>query len=135
MQFKVPQFIDIEDKVVGPLTFKQFVYLAGGAGLVYLSFKLLPFFIGFLVAAAVGALALALAFVKYNNKPFINVLQSFIVFYSRSRLYLWRKTYTQNKTESQKQKTSLEPSASNLTEAKLKTLSWSLDSIDPQNKE
>jgi hypothetical protein len=29
MQFRVPQFIDIEDKLFGPLTFKQFIYLAG----------------------------------------------------------------------------------------------------------
>ena len=32
MQFQVPQFIEIEDKIFGPLTFKQFIYLAGGVG-------------------------------------------------------------------------------------------------------
>jgi len=42
MRFKVPQFIDIEDKIFGPFSFKQFVYLAGGAGLCYIFFKTLP---------------------------------------------------------------------------------------------
>ena len=33
MRFEVPQFIEIEDKIFGPFTWKQFVYLAGGVGL------------------------------------------------------------------------------------------------------
>lgn len=36
MQFQVPQFIEVEDKIFGPLTFKQFVYIAGGVALMYL---------------------------------------------------------------------------------------------------
>jgi len=91
MQFKTPQFIDIEDKIFGPLTFKQFAYLAGGAGLFYLSFRLLPLILGLVVGPAFAALALALAFVKYNEKPFIHTLQASFKFYTSSRLYLWRK--------------------------------------------
>ena len=41
MQFKVPQFLDIEDKIFGPFTFKEFVYLAGGAGLCFVLYRLL----------------------------------------------------------------------------------------------
>ncbi len=90
MRFKVPQFIDIEDKLFGNLTFKQFVYLAGGAGLVYISFRILPLFIALIVGPALGAFAAALAFYKYNEKPFIHLVESFIKFYLRSRLYLWK---------------------------------------------
>ena len=39
MQFKVPQFLDIEDKIFGPFTFKEFVYLAGGAGLCFILYR------------------------------------------------------------------------------------------------
>ena len=129
MQFKVPQFIDVEDKVVGPLTFKQFAYLAGGGGLVYLSFRLLPIFIALPIAGAIGALAIALAFIKYNEKPFVHVVEAFIKFYTKSRLYLWRK-------QPQKKQASTQPAAiqpfnrSALTDSKLKTLSWSLDVIE-----
>lgn len=133
MQFKVPQFIDIEDKVFGPFTFQQFAYLAGGAGFVYLSFKVLPILIALVVAPIFAALALALTFFKYNDKPFINVLQSSIQFYTRSRLYLWRKQYpTTPKSAVPEAQASIERAA--LTESKLKTLSWSLDVIDPKSE-
>ncbi len=130
MQFKVPQFIDIEDKVFGPFTFRQFIYLAGGAGMVYLSFKVLPLFIGLIVAPVFAALALALTFFKYNDKPFIHVLESFIKFYTRSRLYLWHKKDPTTPKTTIPEATAVEM-RSGLTESKLKTLSWSLDVIDP----
>jgi hypothetical protein len=133
MQFKVPQFIDIEDKVFGPFTFRQFAYLAGGAGFIYLSLKLLPLLIALIAVPIFASLALALTFFKYNDKPFINVLESFIRFYLKSRLYLWHK---QDLTVPKKNASVPEARASNsraaLTESKLKTLSWSLDVIDPK---
>jgi len=129
MQFKVPQFIDIEDKVFGPFTFKQFAYLAGGAGLFYLSFKFLPTIIALILGPAFAALALALAFYKYNDKPFAHLLESLIRFYSRSRLYLWHK---QDMTTAKKDipEAIASKERATLTESKLKTLSWSLDIID-----
>ncbi|MBP9701163.1 MAG: PrgI family protein [Candidatus Pacebacteria bacterium] len=131
MQFKVPQFIDIEDKVFGPFTFRQFAYLAGGAGFVYLSIKILPGIVALIVAPMFAALALALTFFKYNDKPFIHVLESFIRFYSKSRLYLWRKQTTV--TRGSPAITSPKTMRDTITESKLKTLSWSLDVIDPKS--
>ena len=131
MQFKVPQFIDIEDKVFGPLTFKQFAYLAGGAGLTYLSFRLLPIYIGVIFGFGFAALGLALAFAKYNEKPFIHVLESFVRFYTKSRLYLWHKQTPTKENISAAPKASAADRAT-LTESKLQTLSWSLDIIDPK---
>lgn len=132
MQFKVPQFIDIEDKVFGPFTFRQFMYLAGGAGLVYLSFKFLPLILSIIFGPAFAALALALTFFKYNDKPFINVLESFFRYYFKSRLYLWHK---QDPVAPQKSMSEAAASTARgtLTESKLKTLSWSLDVIDPKS--
>lgn len=129
MQFKVPQFIDIEDKVFGPLTFKQFVYLAGGAGLVYLSMKFLPTIIALFMVPLVAGFALALAFFKYNEKPFIFTVEAFIRYYLRSRLYLWHK---QTPTAVTPLVHSAPVDRATLTESKLKTLSWSLDVIDPK---
>lgn len=139
MQFKVPQFIDIEDKVFGPLTFKQFAYLAGGAGFGYLAFRFLPTILALIVAPAIVAFALALAFLKYNEKPFIHVVESFVKFYSRSRLYLWHKqipsTVPMKKSTlsfNESSETGNGHERGTLTESKLKTLSWSLDVIDPK---
>ncbi len=133
MQFKVPQFIDVEDKVVGPLTFKQFAYLAGGGGLVYLSFRFFPTLIALVLAGAFGALAFALAFVKYNEKPFIHTLEAFIRFYAKSRLYLWHKQPPKQQSIVVTEKEEKFNRAT-LTESKLKTLSWSLDVIEPETK-
>lgn len=129
MQFKVPQFIDIEDKVFGPLTFKQFAYLAGSAGLAYLAMKFLPTFIALFVVPAFAGLGLALAFMRYNDKPFIFTLEAFIRYYARDRLYLWHK---QTPKEAPVIKRELEPERATMSESKLKTLSWSLDVIDPK---
>jgi hypothetical protein len=130
MQFKVPQFIDIEDKVFGPLTFKQFAYLAGGAGFAYLSVRFFPWFIAIVLAPAFIGFALALAFFKYNDKPFIFTVESFIKYYLRSRLYLWKAQPKKDPTPPTTMPTT-PASRGTLSESKLKTLSWSLDVQNP----
>lgn len=132
MQFKVPQFIDIEDKVFGPLTFRQFGYLAGGAGFAYLAFKFLPIYLSIIIGPALAGLALALAFFRYNEKPFIHLLESFIRFYMRSRLYLWHKQVPAKPAHTMPEG-KVSPTRATLTESKLKTLSWSLDVINPND--
>lgn len=130
MRFKVPQFIDIEDKIFGPLTFKQFIYLAGGAGLVYLSFTVLPFFFAALVGIPLALFALALAFYKVNDKPFIHMVEAFFTFHTRSKLYLWQKEQAKKQAVATQAAAIEAGKRSVLTESKLKTLSWSLDVID-----
>ena len=130
MQFKVPQFIDIEDKVVGNLSFKQFAYLAGGAGLCYISIRLLPSFVSLFLVPALAGLALALAFIKINEKPFAHTLEAFVRYYLKSRLYLWKKQKSKPQSVSDTKESS--PLRATLSESKLKTLSWSLDIIDPK---
>ncbi len=133
MQFKVPQFIDMEDKVFGNLSFKQFVYLAGGGGLSYIAIKLLPIYLAIILVPALVALALALTFIKINGKPFSHALESYVRYHSKSRLYLWKKEFAKEKepTKELPAKTIRDT----LTESKLKTLSWSLDVIDSKKKE
>lgn len=91
MRFEVPQFIEIEDKIFGPFTWKQFVYLVGGVGFGVVTFIAAPLIVFILVgipAASIGAL---LAFYPVNNRPFSNFLQSVVTFYQSDRLYYWRK--------------------------------------------
>lgn len=128
MQFKVPQFIDVEDKIFGPFTFRQFAYLAGGGGLVYLCLKLLPLMFGILLAMPIAAFALALTFMKINDKPFIDTVQAFIKYHSHSRLYLWKKQ--ESKTMQRPADITITPQARALDKSNLQTLSWSLDVID-----
>lgn len=127
MRYQVPQFIDIEDKVIGPLTVKQFVYLAGGAGMCFILYSLLPLLMAILLMAAVVPLSLALAFYKINNKPFIDFLESAFMFYTRNNLYIWKKEdkkIIQKKAEEAALNQVYVPK---LSDSKLKELSWSLD--------
>jgi len=91
MQFNVPQFIEVEDKIIGPLTLKQFLYIGGGAGLLFMLWfflKLAPFLI---IAIPVVVICGALAFYKVNGRPFIAFLGSWIKYLRKPRLYLWRR--------------------------------------------
>lgn len=89
MRFEVSQFIDVEDKIFGPLTWKQFVYVAGGAGAAVLCYIFLPFFLFLLIAGPIVALAAGLAFVPVNNRPLSHFLESVVRFAASHRLYLW----------------------------------------------
>jgi hypothetical protein len=80
MRFEVPQFIDVEDKIFGPLTFKQFIYLVGGGGTCYLSYKLVLFPFWIILSAGFAIFALLLAFYRLNNRPFIEVAQNWLTF-------------------------------------------------------
>lgn len=126
MQFQIPQFIEVEDKIFGPLTFKQFIYLVGGGGISFVTYSILPFFLAVLFIIPVVALSLALAFYKINNKPFIGVLEAAFKYALGSKLYIWKKS---DRAAVHKEEMS---AAQNLyvpkiSDSKLKDLSWSLD--------
>ena len=131
MQFQVPQFIDIEDKIFGPLTFKQFIYVLGGGGAAFVIYKVIPnFTIAMIVAAPIVIFALALSFYKVNQRPFILILESAIRYYLSSKLFLWqKKSVKSGPTETNESNVIGVPNAINpqLVSGKLKDLSWSLD--------
>lgn len=94
MRFEVPQFIQIEDKIFGPFTWKQFIYLIGGGGIAGVLFITTPFIIFLIFGLPVGGLAVLLAFYPVNNRPFSIYLESMLRFASGTKLYLWRKQNT-----------------------------------------
>jgi hypothetical protein len=96
MRFEVPQFIDIEDKIFGPLTFKQFIYVAGGGGLCFAIYKLVPIFVAVPLIIGIGLLAWALAFYRLNNQPFINIAQAFVIYLFKGKKYIWKKEIKKN---------------------------------------
>ncbi|XKT75296.1 MAG: PrgI family protein [Patescibacteria group bacterium UBA2103] len=101
MQYQVPQFIEVEDKIFGPFTLKQFIYLAGAAGISAVLFLSLPFFFALLLSIPFVGLGGALAFVKINNKPFIEVVESAFFFFTNGKLYLWEKKGVEARKEVQ----------------------------------
>src|SRR3989344_7084547 len=91
MKYQVPQFIEIEDKIIGPLTIKQFTYLVGGGGMAFIFWTFTPIYLAIILIAIIIPLSLALAFYKINNKPFIDFLESAFIFYTKKNLYIWKK--------------------------------------------
>ena len=91
MEYQVPQFIEVEDKVVGSLTFRQFVYIAGTAGLCVVFFAYLPLVLALLLSVPVIALGVALSFYKVNGKSFIQILEAGFNYYTGSKFFLWKK--------------------------------------------
>ncbi len=132
MQFKVPQFIDIEDKIFGPFTFTQFAFLIGGGGIVFVLYKALPFFVSIFLIIPVIILTVCLVFVRINNKPFVYYLQAAFTYFVSSKLYIWKQRLVK-KGEEKEEDIPIPTSVSNipvLSESKLKDLSWSLDVQD-----
>ena len=129
MQFQVPQFIEVEDKIFGPLTFKQFIYMGGGLGTAYILWRVLPAFLALPLILGFVGLAVALAFFQYNGRPFIIGLESAFYYAIRGKLYLWNNTRKKEKAEAVK---TVSPHATQvyvprLSDSKLHDLAWSLD--------
>jgi hypothetical protein len=131
MEYQVPQFIEVEDKIFGPLTLRQFIYIAGGIGIAAMVFVTMPFLLALFITLPVGALTLALAFHKINGKPFIEIMEAAFNYYTNKRLYLWKKEVKRAQVEAPvvQSKVAALPQKS-LSARKLHDLAWSLDIKD-----
>lgn len=141
MQFQVPQFIEVEDKIFGPLTLKEFLYLGGGVGMSVILFLFIPFkIISIPLIIMFMVFSLMLAFYKVNGKPFANTLEAAFYYWGGSKLYIWKKV---DKKPSKKPEEIVKQARSmisvpKLSESKLKDLTWSLDikeSLNPGTRE
>ena len=132
-RYQVPQFIEIEDKIFGPLTLKQFIYLAGGAGLCLFFFTLLPLYIALIFMLPVMGFSAALAFYKVNGRPFIDAVEHAVKYFFGTKLYLWKQ-----RVAGQTPSAAKAPVPANLatlgvpklSQSRLKDLSWSLNIKD-----
>lgn len=138
MEYQVPQFTDVENKIFGPFSFRQFIYLAGGAGLSALLFAALPFIFAIILSIPVAGLAGTLAFYRLNNKPFLDIVEAAMHYFLSKRLYLWRKEdkvatgeplRADSAAISKKRTSPIEK----LTRGKLRDLAWSLDVRDTKD--
>lgn len=134
MRFQVPQFIEVEDKIFGPLTIKQFIYLLGGGGLSFIIYRLIGnLYISIILILPVIAFALALAFYKVNSKPFINVVEAAFTYYIGSKLYIWKKVDKAPVAKDSGTNPAPDFYVPKLSDSKLKDLTWSLDIKQSQN--
>lgn len=127
MRYQVPQFIEVEDKIFGQLTLKQFLYVAGGAAIGFILWSALPSFLALLIGLPVVSFFLALAFYQSNGRPFILTVESAIKYFFATKLYLWKKQEKAPKATEAEEKAVSELFVPKLSDSKLRDLTWSLD--------
>ncbi len=95
MQFKVPQNVQIEDKILPFMTLRQFVIVGVGGGFTYLIYLMLehqssqiwmpPVFI-------LGFLTVAIAFLKIRGISFVNFILLLLERYLNETKRVWAKS-------------------------------------------
>jgi hypothetical protein len=93
-QFIVPQFIEIEDKIFGPITVRQFLILLVGSLLEFLAFRFADFQLFVLLTALIGGTTLLFAFAKINGQTFHYFLLNLFQTLRKPSVRIWRKFYT-----------------------------------------
>lgn len=91
MQFVVPQFIEKEAKIAGPLTFKQFIVIGTAGALCIFLFFVVPLWLFIIIAVVLLGGSAALSFIKINKVSLPVFIKNFFVFLFKPRVYLWKK--------------------------------------------
>jgi len=91
MRLKVPRFLDLEDKMIGPLTLKQFLFLIVGGGVSFVIWYLFNLWAFIIISIPIVGFFGSLAFLKVNGRPFLNFVSSILNFVTKPRLYIWKK--------------------------------------------
>ncbi|MBI4426327.1 MAG: PrgI family protein [Candidatus Kerfeldbacteria bacterium] len=96
-QFIVPQFIDVEDKIIGPISVRQFLTFLVGAALIFANYQIVykvlyPNFWVFAISSIfIFAVAGTFAFLKINGRTFHYFLLNLFVTMQKPRLRVWNK--------------------------------------------
>ncbi|MFH1789817.1 MAG: PrgI family protein [bacterium] len=108
-QFVIPQFIDVEDKIFGPVTTRQFIILLSTSLLLFIIYKLADTTLFIFLLAFFGVSALILAFVKINGQPFHYFILNIAQTMRRPSRRIWRHDYTKEQLKELQERSKVEP--------------------------
>jgi hypothetical protein len=91
MMFNVPQFIDVEDKVAGPLTVKQLLWMIGMASVILIASSIFPAAVAIAIAVPVAIIFVLLAFYRPNGQPLAAYIAHAFFFLFRPKVLVWRR--------------------------------------------
>lgn len=91
MMFNVPQFINIEDKIIGPLGWKQILWLIGLGGILFVLYSFVESRVLIVISIPISALFIALAFFKPYGQPFIKVILFVVTYFFKPKVYIWKR--------------------------------------------
>lgn len=95
MRFQVPQFIDIEDKIVGPFTLKQFLMYVVACMVLVPIYIYTDLSLFITIALPVLGIAAAFAHIRIYGKSLSQVMFAGILYLSKGQLYIWRRQKNQ----------------------------------------
>lgn len=93
MLFNVPQYIDVEDKIAGPLTAKQLLWMFGMGAALMILWGFLDKTTFFITAIPVAGIFAALAFYRPHGQPLIKFIFYFVAFMFQPKVYVWRRDF------------------------------------------
>ena len=138
-QFQVPQYIDLEPKILGPLTLVQSVVVVGAGAFIFILRFLLEIYLFVPIAIGIAIGALALGFIKINGRPLGGFMTSVVAHFISPRLYVWSKKEGEEKTPAKKGPAAeaggippLVSPSSKITRERIRTLAQQLDSTGPE---
>ena len=92
-QFVVPQFLDVESKIIGPITARQFLIMLGVLLVEFIIYRVfLNLFLVLAFGVPVLAIGLMFSFAKVNGQPFHFIVLNFIQTFRKPHLRIWDKT-------------------------------------------
>ncbi len=90
-QVVVPQFLDVEDKVIGPITVRQFIEMLIGGMLIFIFYKFFDLSLFAVLSLIVAPITARFAFIKINGQPFHYFLLNYYATFKNPKLKVWRK--------------------------------------------
>ncbi len=92
MRFQVPQFVDIQDRIIGPLTLKQFLIYLFGVFMIVPVYLLADLSLFLTISLPILALTALFAHFKLNGKPLEQVIMNAVRFFTQGQLFLWHRS-------------------------------------------
>jgi hypothetical protein len=125
--FTVPQFIDVESKIIGAMTVRQFMISLSGFILMGICYKLLEFTTFVVAALLIFIVFGSFAFIKINGRPFHFFVLNFIQTSSKPKIRVWNHRITSKEYEVERAKKQF--SESNIVPSKPKPSSSRLNEL------
>jgi len=99
-QVTVPQFLDVEDKIIGPVTIRQFIEMMIGGAIIFIFYKIFDFSLFIASGLLVTGITLIFAFVRINGQAFHLFLLNLISTFRNPKLKVWKKKVSNDEIKS-----------------------------------
>lgn len=141
MQFPVPQFTEVEDRIIGPFTIKQFLILVAASGVIFFVYSTTKdYLVSGVAVVLVGIPGLVLAFAPFNGRPIYASLFVFLNYWTRPKFFVFQKQAASRAAVQVKdlKQNALVPAASRPGEdprSRLKKIQYQLEQREAQEAE